>query len=96
MTCTPTGATSALSSLRKAVQELVMAAPLSQAHRAMVLRRLREIELQLGDISTWLTMVDEDKAAIVLEQAWQSVAAAGWVLTRQVRTRPEGWLGQGN
>jgi hypothetical protein len=61
-----------------------------------VLDRLEQLTDELGQISTWLTGLDEDRAAIELEQAWQATAAAAWVLQRPVRTRPEGWLNTAN
>jgi hypothetical protein len=68
---------------------------LSRADRQLVIERLEQISDELGQISTWLTGLDQDRAAIELEQAWQAVAAAGWLLQRPARTRPEGWLGDG-
>jgi hypothetical protein len=71
-------------------------AELSAADRQQVLDRLAQLADELGQISTWLTGLDEDRAAIELEQAWQATAAAGWVLQRPARTRPEGWLAAGD
>jgi hypothetical protein len=52
---------------------------------------------ELGQISTWLAGFGpgEDKASIMIECAWKDAAAAAWTLERPVRTRPEGWLGNG-
>lgn len=36
------------------------------------------------------------KACLLLEEAWKSVTAACWSLSRAARTRPEGWLGSGS
>jgi hypothetical protein len=64
---------------------------LTLADRRTALAALERICDELGLISTWLSGLDEDKAAIELEQGWQAVAAAPWLLERPVRTRLEGW-----
>lgn len=69
-----------------------MAERLSAADRWQVLDALEQITDELAQISSWLTGMDEDRAAIELEAAWQATAAAGWVLDRPVRTKPVGWL----
>jgi hypothetical protein len=69
-----------------------MAGELSAAHRRQVLARLAELGDELGNISTWLTGCDEDRAAILIESAWESVAAGAWALERTARRKPEGWL----
>jgi len=70
-------------------------AELSRADRALVLARLEQLNDEVGAISTWLSQLDEDRSAILLESAWESVAAAAWALERTTRRKPEGWLGDG-
>jgi hypothetical protein len=65
---------------------------LSRRDRLQALARLEEISDEIGAISTWLSRLDEDKSAIVLEDAHRSIAAAAWALQTPLRHRPEGWL----
>jgi hypothetical protein len=67
-------------------------AELTRADRGQVIAALERAGDELAQISTWLSRADEDKAAILLEEAWRDVSAAGWVLERPVRVKPEGWL----
>jgi hypothetical protein len=69
-----------------------MAGPITPRHRVQAIERLAEIEHELAEISTWLSLHDADKAAIVLECATRDVAAACWTLQPPLRTRPAGWL----
>jgi hypothetical protein len=63
-----------------------VAEPLAPEHRALVLARLAELDRELAEISAWLYGLGEDHAAEWLEDAWKSMAAAGWALER--RTKP--------
>jgi hypothetical protein len=65
---------------------------LTRRDRLQALQRLEEISDEIGQISTWLSRLDEDKSAIVLEDAHRSIAAAAWALQTPLRTRPTGWL----
>jgi hypothetical protein len=65
-----------------------VAEALSDGHRAMVLARLAELDRELADIATWLSAHDEDQAAEWLEDAWKSMAAAGWALERHTKPAP--------
>jgi hypothetical protein len=56
---------------------------------------LQAVADELRQISTWLTMGDEDRAAIVLEDAWQTVGAAENLVRRRIRRTPAGWLHNG-
>jgi hypothetical protein len=69
-----------------------VAEPLAWQDRKQALRRLEALSAELGDISTWLTQADEDKSAILLEDAARDIDAACWALSKPSRMRPEGWL----
>jgi hypothetical protein len=66
---------------------------LTVADRRQVLARLEQLQAELGLISSWLTNLDADKAAILLEDAHRCLGAAAWSLEPPLRLRPEGWLG---
>jgi hypothetical protein len=68
-----------------------VAEPLTLADRRLVLKRLGELADEIGMIASWLTGLDEDRAAIMLECAYRDLYAASWALERPVRLRPEGW-----
>lgn len=61
--------------------------------REQAITRLDALCDELSKISTWLGRVDEDQAAILLEDAWRDLQAACHVLTRRERRHPAGWLG---
>jgi len=65
---------------------------ISPEHREWAVRRLEEIADELGQISTWLSLGDEDRAAIMLEESYRNIEAAAHVVQRRIRTRPAGWL----
>jgi hypothetical protein len=67
-----------------------MADRLTVADRREVVDAIERINGELGQISTWLTGLDEDQAAIELEHAWRATAAAGWLLERPLRARSAG------
>ncbi len=73
-----------------------MAEQLSLGHRRQVLDRLAALSDELGQISSWLAGFggQEDKASILVEEAWKATAAACWSLERAARTRPAGWLAE--
>jgi hypothetical protein len=62
--------------------------PLAPVGRALVLAHLAWLEDELASISTWLTGLDEDQAAIPLECAARDCAAAAWRLEAPLRARP--------
>jgi hypothetical protein len=62
-------------------------AELAREHRAMVLARLGEIELELGQISAWLDAQGEEKASILTEDAWRDIMAAQHLLERDLVAR---------
>lgn len=49
---------------------------LTRRDRLKALQRLEEMSDERGAISTWLSRLDEDKAAITLEDAHRDIAAA--------------------
>jgi hypothetical protein len=57
-----------------------VAEPLTLADQRQALARLRELADELGMISTWLTRLDLDQPAIVLECAWRDLHAAAGLL----------------
>lgn len=65
---------------------------LERKDRAQALAALEQMADELGRISTWLTKADEDRAAIILEDAHRNIAAACWALSTPLRHHPEGWL----
>lgn len=67
---------------------------LTRHDRALAVVRLAKIEAELAAISTWLSLADADKPAILLEGATRDVMAACWALQQPMRTRPAGWLAQ--
>jgi hypothetical protein len=69
-----------------------MADRLTVADRRQALERLEQLGAELAQISTWLTFLNEDKAAIMLECAARDVGATAWALEPPLRLRPEGWL----
>ena len=53
--------------------------------------RLDQIEMELSAIGTWLTMGDEDRAGILIEDATRSIMAAARLVERRARRFPVGW-----
>jgi hypothetical protein len=78
--------------LRRNASSKQMAEPVNSADRQLAIGELDRIEGVISEISTWLTLHDQDKAAIQLECSARDVAAAAWVLEMPLRLRPEGWL----
>ena len=62
-----------------------MAEPLAAGDLGQLLGALDRIGDELGAIGTWLARLDHDQASILLQDAWHSVATAGWVLERPLR-----------
>ena len=69
---------------------------LTRRDRAQALQRLEQLADEIGLISTWLSCLDKDKAAITLEDAHRDIAAACWAPSTPIRHRPEGWRSRGN
>jgi hypothetical protein len=53
--------------------------------RRQAVGRLEQIEAELVQLSSWLAMVDQDRAALLLEDAATAAGAAGWELDRPLR-----------
>jgi hypothetical protein len=64
---------------------------LTQADRRLALARLGELADEIGLIASWLTGLDQDRAAIMLECAYRDLYAASWALERPIRHAPEHW-----
>jgi hypothetical protein len=62
-----------------------MAEPLIASDLGQLLGALDRIGDELGAIGTWLAKLDHDQASMLLQDAWHSVATAGWVLERPLR-----------
>jgi hypothetical protein len=62
-----------------------MAEPLTAGDLGQLLGALDRIGDELGQIGTWLAKLDHDQASMLLQDAWHSVATAGWVLERPLR-----------
>jgi hypothetical protein len=60
-------------------------AELTVSELGQVLAALDRIGDELGQIGTWLAKLDHDQASMLLQDAWHSVATAGWVLERPLR-----------
>jgi hypothetical protein len=58
---------------------------LTAGELSQVLATLDRIGDELGQIGTWLAKLDHDQASMLLQDAWHSVATAGWVLERPLR-----------
>jgi hypothetical protein len=69
-----------------------MADQLSAADRHQVQQRLDELAGELGLIASWLTNLDLDRPAIVLECCWRDLHAAADLLEPRPRIRPAGWM----
>lgn len=68
-------------------------AELNRQQLAQAKAELERIADVLGQLSAWLTTNDEDQTAILLEDAWRDITAAGHVLERRKRRYAAGWLG---
>ena len=55
--------------------------------RRMVLDRLDQLARELSDISSWLTLLDQDRAGIRVECAARDLEAACWQLETPLRLR---------
>jgi hypothetical protein len=62
-----------------------VAEPLTASDLGQLLGALDRIGDELGAIGTWLAKLDHDQASMLLQDAWHSVATAGWVLERPLR-----------
>jgi hypothetical protein len=62
-----------------------MANELTASDLGQALAALDRIGDELGQIGTWLAKLDHDQASMLLQDAWHSVATAGWVLERPLR-----------
>lgn len=71
-----------------------MADELTRAQRRGTLARLEVLRAELAEASSWLSLMDADKAAILLECAERDLGAACWDLERPARLRPQGWLAE--
>ena len=60
-------------------------AELTAGELGEVLGALDRIGDELSQIGTWLAMGDHDQASMLCQDAWHSVATAGWVLERPLR-----------
>lgn len=68
---------------------------LNMTQRVRVLEALERISFELADIAAWLSRLDADAPAVMLEDAARNVAAAGWVVETPVRSRLPGVLAAG-
>jgi hypothetical protein len=59
-----------------------MADDLTREDRRAALAELVRTEETLAQMAGWLDDHDEERAAILLEDAWRSVLAAGWMIER--------------
>jgi hypothetical protein len=60
-------------------------AELSAADLGQLLGALDRIGDELSEIGTWLAKLDHDQPSMLLQDAWHSVATAGWILERPLR-----------
>jgi hypothetical protein len=67
-----------------------MAEPLTAGDLGQVLGALDRVGDELGAIGTWLAKLDHNQASMLLQDAWHSVATAGWVLERPLREAQRG------
>jgi hypothetical protein len=66
---------------------------LTRHDRRLVQARLDQLGAELSQIASWLTGLDQDRAAVALECAARDVWASCWVLDADARSRPAEWLG---
>ncbi|HUY52667.1 MAG TPA: hypothetical protein VMV92_44365 [Streptosporangiaceae bacterium] len=59
-----------------------MADDLTREDRRAALAELVRIEETLAQMAGWLDNGGEERASILLEDAWKNVSAAGWLLER--------------
>ena len=50
----------------------------------------------LDQVSTWLSLHDQDKAACLVECAARDLRATAWLVKPDDHSRPEGWLSSTN
>ncbi len=55
--------------------------------RRLVLDRLDQLARELGDIASWLALLDQDHAAIRVECASRDLESAAWQLSTPTRLR---------
>jgi hypothetical protein len=60
-------------------------AELTAGELGQLLGALDRIGDELSQIGTWLATGDHDQASMLLQDAWHSLATAGWVLERPLR-----------
>jgi hypothetical protein len=70
-----------------------MAERLTRYDRRLVQARLDQLGAELSAIASWLTGLDEDRAAVALECASRDVFCVCWLLDADARSRPDAWLG---
>lgn len=58
---------------------------LSAGDLGQVLGALDRIGDELAQIGSWLALADHDQPSQLLQDAWHSLATAGWVLERPLR-----------
>jgi hypothetical protein len=51
--------------------------------REQALAELERIAYTLTQMSQWLGSAGEQRSAVMLEEAWKNVVAAGWLIQRQ-------------
>ena len=53
---------------------------ITRLEREKALAELERIDHTLTQMAEWLANAGEVRAAVMLEEAWKNVAAAGWVI----------------
>jgi hypothetical protein len=70
-------------------------ADLSAAELGMTLAALDRLGDELSAVSTWLALGDHDQESQLLQEAWHSIASAGWCLERPLRDAQRSQQGAG-
>jgi hypothetical protein len=70
-------------------------AELTAGELGQALAALDRLGDELGEIGTWLAVKDHDQASQLLQEAWHSIASAGWVLERPLRDAQRSQRGAG-
>jgi len=66
-------------------------AEITPQDRGQALAELERIAQTLTQMSEWLGWAGEERAGVMLEEAWKNVLAAGWLLQRTpARALPPG------